>query len=380
MKNLVLFLGLMAFGLNSFANTCHGWYSSNTIVYSPQQVLNLPSGRKMKVYFHPTENLKDGDEIIVPIGGLGKSYKDLKVFTETSLSLGKAIFGLDLQGQGETFKLNPDLAWQQAIPAEYNVEDLIFVLKQLGQKYKLRIVPHSYGAGITLEALTQLQKKRIRLPITKVVLISGLAKNLDTYYADAMMSGQMPQIMGDLANPLMNVMGVPPAMINSYDKSVNKVLFTSNSYSQFWRDTLVNGMPIMKMWREMLSVGPNTMGNLLMGPSHMMANASWEDLAAWQRNPALLTQLVFTNIALINGSRNVNFLDYSVPIKIPKYISYKVVMAMNDSVVPNTLSQEFAARLQAGGYEVDSLMIPGETHYFPYGESMRKLFKSVVLD
>lgn len=382
MKKIFAFISLLFFCMNSTAaSRCLSIYKQEYVAFNSEQIVDLPSGRRMKVYFDKADGLKDGDEIILAIPGLGRSYRHLKAFTETSLSYGKSVFGLDLQGHGETFKLNPNVSYRTTIPIEYNAEDLVFILKELSKKYKIRIVSHSYGAGVALNAISKLHRAGIQLPITKLILLSSLVKNLDTYYADALMSGQLVQVAGDMANPGLAIMGVSPEWIKMYDSIVNQALFSSNAIPQKARDTMYNMMPMMTMWREWFSAGPNAAANLLLSPAHMIANASYEDIAAWQKNPMLLTQLIVTNIALINGARDHNYLDYSKDLVLPEGLDYKVVMAMNDLVVPNTISQEFAIRMQKAGYKVTTQTLPGETHYYLYDSvSMKKYFKSMVLD
>jgi hypothetical protein len=84
---------------------------------------------------------------------------------------------------------------------------------------------------------------------------------------------------------------------------------------------------------------------------------------------------------MINGARDLNFLDYSKKLGLPKHVEFKVVMALNDSVVPNTMNQEFTQRMVRQGYSVIETIFAGENHYYLYNEtSMKKHARAIVLD
>jgi pimeloyl-ACP methyl ester carboxylesterase len=380
-KNLTLVIGILLIALHSFSNACLSVYRYSFLTFEKSQIAELPSGRKMQTYFEATSNLKPGDEIVFVLAGLGKASKDVGFFVKESLALGKSVFMVDLHGQGETTKLNPALSSKSEIPFQYNTEDVVAILTQLSQHFKVRIVGHSYGGGIALAAMADLHSKGFILPITKVVLLSPFVKNLDKYYADGMMFGQLPQITADLANPILVQMGVPPAWIKSYDAAVNSVLFSATAGPQQMRDTMIAMNPMFDYWREMMSQGPNFMANMALGPAHMIANADYKDISAWQKNPISLYVNILNNISMINGARDLNFLDYSKKLGLPKHVEFKVVMALNDSVVPNTMNQEFTQRMVRQGYSVIETIFAGENHYYLYNEtSMKKHARAIVLD
>lgn len=385
MKYLSLVMLIVLLGGRSFANSsseCRAYYSgpkSFTISFHKSEVFELPSGRKVLTHFEKSKDLKLGDEIFVTVLGLGKEFGDLSTFTEAALAHNKSVFSIDLHGHSESNRLNPELANKMVIPHKYNTEDLFFIFKELSKRYKIKPVAHSYGGGIVLDVLSRIEAAKLSLPISDVILLGPLVKNLDKYYSDAVLSGQLPQVSMDLSNPFLNQLGIPAAFINSGDVFVNNLLFNSNAIPQKIRDTMMGLNPFYTMMIEIMSSVPNNMANIFMGPQHMIANANYKQISEWQKNPMLLAQLVKNNMAIVNGSRELNFLDYSKPLRFPKNINYKVVMALNDSVVPNTINQEFVARLKKAGYHVESQMIPGETHYFLYGESIKSLFNDIFM-
>lgn len=367
-----------SFNSVAVASICSNFYQTEVSHSSKSQIIQTPSGRKIHVQFDQSEGLKKGDEIIVAIHGLGKTYADMQPFVEASLAKKKSVFGIDLLGHGETRKLNPKLNARAEIPYQYNVEDVLYILQQLGLSYKLKIVGHSYGGGIALAVLERMEKENLTIPITEAVLLSPLVKNLDKYYSDALISGQFSQITGDMTNSTLNMMGVHPAWIKMYDSLVNHYLFAGNAFPQQLRDSFLRMNPYLDMWREWFSRGPNTFANISMGPAHVIANAEIKDVQKWQKNPMGLMELIMNNISTINGARDLNFLDFSRPLQLPKNIPYRLVMALNDSVVPNTINQEFAARMIRSGYNIHSQMLDGENHYYIYSESVKKQYNSLI--
>lgn len=361
----------------SAASKCLPFYEGKATPWNKTQVIETPSGRLLKMYVDKSTGLKKGDEIIIAVHGLGKSYPDMKPFIDASLDRNKTVVSVELHGHGETYKLNPALQGRAEIPYQFNVEDLLYVMKQLGRTYKIKLVAHSYGGGIALAALAKIKQENIQLPITKVILLSPFVKNLDKYYADSIISGQLTQVASDLANPILNMSGIPSQWINTYNSLINRNMFAANLYIQQFRDSMLAVNPYFDMWREWLSQGPNATANLTMGPAHIVANTNIKDISKWQQNPMALMQIIMNNIAVINGARNLNFLDFSKPLDLPENIEYKMVLAMNDSVVPNTINQEFVLRMNRAGYNIQSQTLAGENHYYLYLPTIKDLYKSI---
>lgn len=379
MKFLILLTLVLQVNSLVFAspNMCKDYYQRSSKIglnKNFSEVLTLSSNRKMKVSFYRGSQLEKKKEITVVLHGLGKSSKDLKYLRDEAIKNGDSLFVLDLHGFGETAKLNDQYAHTGNVPYHFNRDDILEILQSFDSKYKIKLVGHSYGGGIALSILEKMKQKNISLNISKVILLSTFVKSLDKYYQDAAFSGQNILVALDYMNPVLKQVGVPSHFIETMDQWNNYFVFTSSYLAQQFRDSLYAWNPFLNPLRNSASSMPNYMANMILAPYHILANSEISEIKEWQNHPFELPQLLLSNVSVINGIQDLNFLDYSKKVAIPNNINIKVVHAQNDSVVPNTITQEFQTKLIKDGFSVESLSLMDENHYYLYSEHISKLY------
>lgn len=367
----------------SFANklSCTGYYTAKKLLQlgsSHTEVRQFSSGRKMKVNVSKGSKLETEKTITVVLHGLGKSSSDLSHLVEEAKKRGDTLVTLDLHGFGETAKLNNNYIGNSKIPFEFNRDDVMELLQQIDPQYKIKLVGHSYGGGITLAILEKMKQKKVNLNITKAILLSTFAKSLDKYYQDASLSGQNLQVALDFMNPYLKQTGLPSQALDSIDQWNNYFLFAGNSLAQKLRDSVYAWNPYLDPMRNSASSLPNFMANMILAPFHIVANAELSDIQKWQSKPFEFPQLLINNVNVINGIRDLNFLDYSKDLSLPTRVSFKVVHAQNDVVVPNTITQELQARLIKEGYSVESVSLHDENHYYLYSPYVDKIYDLIM--
>lgn len=383
MKKIVLVLLLLQFALSSSAQSlfCKSYYISTSkldFTKSFDRIINLSSKRKMQSHFYKGRNLEQKKEIKVILHGLGKSSKDLNHLIEKAQKLGDSVLVVDLHGFGETSGLNNNYQRFTKIPFEYNRDDVLEILKSIDPKYKIKLIGHSYGGGIALSALERLQKEKTELNFSKIILLSPFVKSIDKYFQDSSLTGQNFQVAIDYLNPMLKQFGIPSFYLETVDQWNNFFLFTSNAMAQQIRDSLISMNPLLSPIRENINSVPNYMANMILAPYHILANSEVSDIAYWQSHPLEFPRLLFNNILVINGIRDLNYLDYSQSLKLPKDVAIKVVHAQNDSVNPNTVTQEFQNRLLKQGYRVESISLYDENHYYLYTPITEKLYHQLT--
>lgn len=379
MKSWILLVAILQVATLSFASSsmCRDYYTNSSKIGFQKtfsEVMTLSSNRKMKVSFYKGANLEKKKEITVVLHGLGKSSKDLQHLRAEALKNGDSLFVLDLHGFGETTKLNDHYGYSGNVPFQFNRDDILEILQSFDSKYKIKLVGHSYGGGIALSILEKMKQKSISLNISKVILLSTFVKSLDKYYQDASFSGQNMLVALDYMNPIVKQAGIPAQFIESMDQWNNYFIFTSSHLAQQFRDSLYAWNPFLDPLRNSVSSLPNYMANMVLAPFHILANSEISDIKDWQTRPFEFQQLLLNNVSVINGIRDLNFLDYSKRTEIPANIKVKVVHAQNDSVVPNTITQEFQSKLIKEGFSVESLSLMDENHYYLYSEHISSFY------
>lgn len=383
MKSLSLFILLLQFSFLSHASMmCGSYYGYNKPTINLSQnfskVFSLSSGRKMKGHFFKGKNFEKNKEVKFILHGLGKSSKDLHHVFEKAQKEGDSLFVVDLHGFGETSQLNQNYPNAAKIPYEHNRDDVLEILKSIDPKYKIKLIGHSYGGGIALKILESLKQQNVKLNFSKVILLSPLAKSIDKYFQDSSFSGQNIQVSMDYLNPIIKQMGISGLFIENLDYWNNMLLFNSNSIAQKTRDFIFATNPFLETFRENANVIPNYAANMFLAPFHILANSDMTEINYWQMHPFELQKLLFNNILVINGSRNLNFLDYSQNLNLPEDVTYKVVHAQNDSVNPNTVTQELQTRMLQEGFSVEHVSLIDEGHYYLYSKEIDNFYHLIT--
>lgn len=357
---------------------CLSYYSYKTkylgFSESFSKALTLSSQRKMQVYFEKGFKFESQKKLYVILHGLGKSAADLKYLQSAAQKRGDSVFIIDLHGFGETAKLNNHYLGSSSIPYTHNRDDVLEILTSLDPQVKIVLVGHSYGGGISLSILEKMKQNKLQHNIQKVILLSPFIKNLDKYFQDALLTDKNILVLIDFLSPYLKLAGVPHYLLESMDFWSNFLLFPSNSLTQFTRDSVYSWIPHLEPFRNALSLIPNYYANMTIAPFHIMANSEISEIQRWQQNPFEFSQLLLNNIAVINGNRDLNFLDYSKQLTFPKGIKYKIIHAQNDATNPNTITQEFQTRMQFNGYSTSTLILPHEDHYYLYGEDISQYY------
>lgn len=244
--------------------------------------------------------------------------------------------------------------------------------------YKIKLIGHSYGGGIALKILERIKQQNLRISIYKVNLLSPLAKNIDKYYQDSSFSGQNFQVTLDYLNPVLKQSGVSGLFLENLDYWNNMFLFNSNLMVQKTRDLIIATNPLLETIRENNNIIPNLMANMFLAPFHILANSDIPTVSYWQTHPTELQKLLLNNILVINGSRNLNFLDYTQKLDLPHDVVYKIVHAQNDSVNPNTVTQELQTRMIQEGFSVEYVSLLDENHYYLYSKDITEFYHLIT--
>lgn len=373
-KILSLPLLFIMYSLAAYSGpSCLGYYSSTKLLslnQSQEKVVTLSSNRKMKIVFQKGHKFDSKKELTVVLHGLGKSSANFEDLKQEAARRGDSVLLLDLHGFGETAKLNNNYFGKNSIPYEMNRDDVLEILQSFDPNVRIKLVGHSYGGGITLSILEKIAHDKIKINITDAALLSTFAKSMDKYYQDAAFSGQNMQVALDYMNPILKMAGFPKHLIESMDHWNNYFLFSSNAISQQFRDSMYAWNPFLDPVRNTASSLPNFMANMMLAPFHIVANSELKDIKKWQEKPQELAQLLLNNVGAINGIQNLNFLDYSKKLNFPKHIKLKFVHAQNDSVVPNTMTQELQKRFIDAGYNIKAVSLLDENHYYLYASDI----------